>query len=301
MEYLQEGLHIGREIGDQWTVGLCLFQMGQVLQTSAAYGEARECYDESLSAFRALGDRHAEQMSLDHSGYLARMLGDYEQARHHHRESLSISQEKGDRLGTAGSLNNLGLVARDLGDYEGAERFLRQALALREEVGHQWSIAITLENLGDVALARGRLDEARRWYTESLDVGRAGETRRPTVPLRGLAEAHCAEGDHAQASHYLRDALQSAVSDPVPYLPELLMALVAASHLACRTGEKVWAAELLSYVVQHPASTARVRARAERLLGEMGRKLPPEAIETAGERYRDKPVGEVVETVLQSL
>jgi predicted ATPase/DNA-binding SARP family transcriptional activator/Tfp pilus assembly protein PilF len=300
-QILQESLAIGREIGDQWTVGLCLFQLGVVLQESGEYREAKHRYLESLAVHREHGDRQAEQMSLDYAGYVARMLGEYQEARQLHLESLAISREIGNRLGTAGSLENLGLVARDQGDYLGAERYLREALEIRAEVGHQWSIAVSLENLGDVALARGDYDEARRRFQEMLEVAGGDELPAPAEALAGLAEVSSAEGNYQQAALHFREALGQAADEPDENVSCVLKILAGAAQHAVRMGRNQDPAEWLAYVAGHSGSSARVRARAERLLEEVAVQLPPDTMAAARERSRERALSEVVEGVMQAL
>jgi len=301
-QQLKESLAISRESGDRWTVGLCLFQLGQVLERAGAHREAKQRYQESLAVFHDLGDRHMEQMTLDHTGYEARALGEYEDARQYHLESLAISREEGDRLGIAGSLDNLGLVACELGDYEEAEWYFQEGLAIRTEVGHRWAISVSLAHLGDVALAQGNTREARRRYRESLEAGRGVESLGwLAVSLKGLGEVCTAEGDFEQARQHFRDTLEQEMGGQAVSVPLLFEVLLGAAQLAGRMGKSQKSAEWLAYVAGHTASSVQMRERAKRILNDLASRLPPDAMAAARERSRDRTPAEVVQAVLQQL
>ncbi len=294
--YLQESLAIGREIGDRWTVGLCLFQMGQVAQGAGATREAKQYFLQSEEVFRELGDRCAEQMSLDYAGYVARELGEYEEARRCHLESLRISREEGDRLGTAGSLNNLGLVAYDVGDHDEAERFLQEGLAIREAVGNKWAISISLMHLGDVALARGHHREACRRYKESLKIGQ-GDLSLRSEAVKRLGELSLAEGDLQQARQHFRETLEPAMRGQLASVPWVLETLVGIAQLVASMGKHQESAAWLTFILDHDASGAETRKRAQRLLKEMASRLPPQSMAEARGSSRDWTLAGVLHSV----
>jgi predicted ATPase/DNA-binding SARP family transcriptional activator len=298
--FLRESLAIRSEIGDRWGMARSLFDLGRIAERHlGAHEEAKRLYQESLVLYRELGDRYAQHLSLDYTGYVARELGEYEQARQLHQQSLAVSREIGDSLGIAGSLGNLGLVARDLGDYEEATAYCQEALAIRLEVGHQFSTAVSHEHWGDLALALGDYEAAKRHFNSSLEVYEGHGYWGFVTPRRGLGQVYTALGDMEQAQEHYYTALKAATE--AAHVSLILEVLACMAQLAAKTGQNETAVELLAYVAQHHASTVQTRNRAERLLAELGSRLPPEAIAAAQERSKDKKLEEVVDGVLEEI
>src|SRR5690606_33142899 len=84
-------------------------------------------------------------------------------------------------------------------------------------------LAGPLEGLGEVTRNLGRPAEARTYYARALQIRehRLGASHPELVPaLRGLAEAHLAEGQNADAVPLAERALAICRSGPFPCLPE---------------------------------------------------------------------------------
>ena len=188
-------------------------------------------------------------------------------------------------------------MARDLGDYEEAGAYFQEGLAIRLEVGHRFSITVSLEHLGDLALALGDYEAAKRHYNSSLEVYEGHGYVGFVTPHRGLGEVCTSLGDMEQAKKHFYAALEAATeAAAVPVVPEVLVGM---AKLASKTGQNERAADLLAFVVQHPTSSLQTRKKAERLLAELGSRLPPEAIATAQERSKGKKLEEVTDQLLE--
>ena len=78
----RQGLAIGRDIRDQWTVMACLNNLGELYRAQSRYAEAEPLYKRSLSILeKALGPDHPDVATVlkDYAGFL-REVGKTEEA-----------------------------------------------------------------------------------------------------------------------------------------------------------------------------------------------------------------------------
>jgi predicted ATPase/DNA-binding SARP family transcriptional activator len=300
MRFAQEGLAFHQGRGDRWGIAFAEFSLGQLDQMAGARAEALEHYRRSLEMRRDLRDRWGISICLDYMGYVARELGNMQEARQLHLESLEVSRDIGDPLGIAGSLDNLGLIARDEGAYGEAERYFREGLGLRRQVGRIWDVAVSLRHMGDAALGQGDYEAAARWYTDSLHTYQGSPERFGIeAAVAGLGETSLAQGDTGEARRRFRTALRTAAL--AGDSSEMLKILVGISSLLVRTGHDEQAARVLAAVLHHPAGTWAMRARAERLLGELAARLPQETLALAQARGTGLDLDVIAEEVLEAL
>jgi hypothetical protein len=90
------------------------------------------------------------------------------------------------------------------GRVDEAERLHREALAAYEAVGSVEGVAFTHACLGFLATQRGDVGEALELHRRSLTEAALGSERRAmTLAVEGLAGAHAASGDGADAARLL--------------------------------------------------------------------------------------------------
>jgi predicted ATPase/class 3 adenylate cyclase len=204
---LEEGLAIGRQLGDQAGIATSLNYLGTVAMQQGDYAIARTHLEESLAIRRQIGDPVSIAVSLDDLGAVVIDQGDYAAARAVLEEGLAIRRQLRDQAGIAAVLNNLGMAAIRQGDYGTARSFLDESLRLCQEVGDKWLNAIALDTLGDLARAQGDHAQARSFYAESLTISRQlGDKAVVAYCLEGLAAVACAQGKHRRAARLLAAA-----------------------------------------------------------------------------------------------
>jgi tetratricopeptide (TPR) repeat protein len=194
----EEGLTLWQEIGDTWGIAYALTGLGHVARNQSDYGAARALVEESLRIRSERGDRWFIAINLGQLGTLAGIQGDYDEARSRWQECLAVLQELGCRHQISGSLLRLGLLARDQGDYEEARSRLQECLALAQELGDRSQICASLCSLGYVPYLEGDFSTARALLEESLPLAREIGQRR----VIGRNLTHLAEvvGDQGAAA-----------------------------------------------------------------------------------------------------
>lgn len=108
---------------------------GLLARVQGDYGTARTLLDEGLAIGRELGDWWGIAASLCIVGTVAYGQGDYSAARTLHEESLAIKKEPGDNLGIAASLDGLACHAAATDQGRRAARLWGAVERLREEIG----------------------------------------------------------------------------------------------------------------------------------------------------------------------
>ncbi len=260
----RQALTIAAEGGDRSSECTLLANLGLVAQQQGHYAEASARYAQALDACRESGDRWAEALALVNLGYVLHAQGDYAQAQAQYGASLQIAREIGDRQAESIALACLGLLSHHLSDGEAAQRHARQALRIAREIGERRVQAYALTRLGHALLQLERPAEAAEAYRQAAAI--RGELRQQDLAvesLAGLARAHLAAGDIAQALATVEGILGQLQSGALLGADEPLRI-----HLTCYRVLRVAA---------DPRAPA-VLAAAHRLLQELAARIDDEAL-----------------------
>ncbi len=282
-DLLLEGLALAREVGDRRAMALALNVLGILAALRGAFEEQERRFRESLALYQALGDRLKTAILLNNLAIAARIQNRYEEGERLCWESLALARELGYRRGEARALQNLALLAQTQGRYAEARRFHLQSLRAFRESGDRWGVALALGNLGDLAYRQGRYIQARCLLEESLRLRREmGDQWGTVLALNTLGGVLRAQGRFEEARAYLREAL--TLSRQIPSLSLTLDILTEWARLWAAEGDLERAAEVLTFILRHPAVEDDTRRRAAAFLEEVARSLPPAALEAARAR-----------------
>jgi len=191
-------------------------------------------------------------------------------------ESLSISREIGQQLWVTICLEFMGHISISRGRYEAAQSYLQEALNLANQLGNKNDVSYLLVGLGEAALGLGNLQAARNYLLEALEI-EALETTRVMVALIAMMGWGMLLKQEA----------------------ELLAAGVAAGHQALgKQEQQQQAVEILSLVLNHPATPHIYKEQAARLLAQLEADLPPEVVAAARERGQARTCDALLEEIL---
>ena len=199
---LEEGLVLGRDLGDEDSIGATLLVMGLVAQAQRDHDRAAGLFEESLSMSRRARHPPGVYTSLYLLASTAQSRGDFQQARALHEESLRLKREQGDAWSIAVSLFSLGTLARMQDDHARAWALYRESLALREELRDRDGIAACLRGLACLAGRRGEAERAARLFGAAEALWQAVGLVRPrdAGEERLLAETRSRLGEPAFAA-----------------------------------------------------------------------------------------------------
>jgi len=145
-----------------------LARAAELAYRQSDYSATVEYAEESLAIGREVGDKPGIASVLIKLANAATEAGDYVTASGYLEEALRIWQELDDKHGIARALISLGWAALRPGDYPLANARLEQALAISRELEDTRSIAFELSGLGEVALRQGDYTRATQLLEESL-------------------------------------------------------------------------------------------------------------------------------------
>jgi tetratricopeptide (TPR) repeat protein len=175
---LQEyALAAAREVGDRYSEGTALHQLGRVYWRLGRYDEALNCHQRSLEIARAVGDRAGEADRLNNIGSVYDIWGRNDEAVDRYEQALAIRREVGDRAGEGRTLGNIGVLYGKTSRHAEAIEYLSQALEIFREIRDRPSEGRTVGNIGLLYSMLGRYDDALRHHERALVIFRAVDDR----------------------------------------------------------------------------------------------------------------------------
>lgn len=247
---------------------------GAITRHLGAYDLAKQYLQESLVICRQVGDRYGLTVALNILGQIAYLQGEYAEARWFCQESLAVKREIGDQWGMTFSLTYLGTVAKALGDYEEAKRLFQESLAISDSIGDRRGQATSLNNVGDAVAALGEYQEARKLYQRSLTIfEEIGNQLGIITSLTNLGKVFCSLGELQLARQQFRRAVELALANRV--MPKVLDVFTGVAELWLEEGKQGQTLELLSLVVNHPASSRENQDKAAHWLSQLSAEISP--------------------------
>jgi predicted ATPase/Tfp pilus assembly protein PilF len=295
-QLLEPSLALARRTSQREEEALILDQLGMIETFGGDYRRAKEHYLESLSIYLEKEHHQGTARSYLYLGTIAYTLGEYQEARRLFRECLAVCRRIGDRSGIAAALKNLGGVAFEEEAYAEANALLLESLAIDRELANPMAIANSLQNLGCVSFRAGDHPRAEQYLQEGVSISRdLGFRRMEAFCLNELGNVHLAQRRLPKAAEHFRQALRIATE--INQTPMVLEILLGFAQIARESGETGRAAELMSLLLDHPASTRRTQERAELL----ARSLPG-LLSTPRERRHssadlDRSVSDLLENI----
>ncbi len=244
--FAEEALGIGREVGDERTVGRALDLIGWALM-SLEPGAAMPLLEESIAITRSLGDSWFLADALYGAGFLATLRGQLRAAPPLLEDALAVSRAAGNLLGVRESLTWLGLNETLQCRFAAAQGMLEQALAQSRSLGDPFFAMFDLGFLGFGRLRAGEWAAARALIEESIALGR--QMAHDYTPLMGwyLGLLEYALGELEPAEALMSEALPVARANN--YAPYAVSALLIAAAAQLARGEMAPAAAAVEEAV----------------------------------------------------
>jgi tetratricopeptide (TPR) repeat protein/predicted Ser/Thr protein kinase len=174
----QESLAIQRRLGQKRGVAASLNGMAQVYSLLGKPDAALASFNETLKVEQEMGAKKEAGNTLIDLANFYEDRGQHDQALKMYKESLEIQRDAGDETNQALCLNNIGNCHFSKGDYEDALTYYQQALQLREKLKVPNEIAETVHNLAETNVKLGQYDQALSQYLRALDLHRSASDKR---------------------------------------------------------------------------------------------------------------------------
>ena len=218
---------------------------------------------------------------------------------------LEIANEIDDKWLLALALFEASMCALRNEDYAEAGRLAESSLNLNQEIGNVIRSTLSLLALGHSSLARGEHEVASDCYTRILKISKETEF------LYGIEKSSKYLGmvalsidKIAEAEDYLLQSLR--ITNEIGLVRDKLNLFYEYARLLVAQGNSEQAAELLTLVLQHPAShqirlgEGRIRDSAKGLLVKLEDELPPEAYSAALKRGQELEMDDVANELVSS-
>jgi tetratricopeptide (TPR) repeat protein len=162
--WLEKGLELARESGDELRTAWALHGLGHALAEEGEPERARSLLEESMELFLRLGEHAPAGGRMTFLAYYAYRDGDLERAQSLLEDATEQYRLAGDETGVGGCIHSLGDLELARGNYaEALERF-REAQPLLVRSGSPFDLAYMAAAVAAVAAQAGRRDTAGRLW-----------------------------------------------------------------------------------------------------------------------------------------
>ena len=218
--------------------------------------QAKRLLETSLAHLRRVGDADSVLLALTHLAGAVGYIEGWPSAQPLNEEALQMARDTGDRSAQAHFLKNIGRSYRDQQDYPLAMQVGQEALQIAEEIGDQFEIAaIASSILGEVAILSGDYEAAATYVQRGLAIYEAMHYSFGISAARSrLGRIATAREAFDEARQWFLDAMRH--NHLVGMRRELLFSIFDMARLALAQGEQAQAAELLTFVLEHPLARA---------------------------------------------
>lgn len=222
--YLQEGLAIARQLGQQDQVALFLLNLGHLASNQAKNTEAQAYFEEGLAVARLAGSGERIGRLLAGLGFVLIQQGRYEQAQMYLREGLELAHQLEQQDQVSLLSLNLGMALSYTGNLAEAECHFQAGLEIARRLGQRSSICMLLTALGWFSDKEGSYTQAESYLQEGLVLARQlGEPQRTGYLLSNLGSVTYALGDYTRAETYLQEALNIATQIADDHLTSIIL------------------------------------------------------------------------------
>lgn len=160
--YLEECVHIYRELGDKIATGNALCWLAGSALRDDDHEKAQELLEEAINLSEEGGDLSTVARIHMYLSEIAERRGKLTRATALQEESLAMFRRISNKGGIADTLPRLaGLVAKQ-GKHEKAKILLAEATQLFIKTGTRWGIVSCLLNFSIMAIGKGQIDRATR-------------------------------------------------------------------------------------------------------------------------------------------
>ncbi|TAH54066.1 MAG: hypothetical protein EYC68_00975 [Chloroflexota bacterium] len=183
-------------------------------------------------------------------------------------ESLRVARAQGDPTMIAYAISSLTRHASQRARIAELEPLAREACELAKTSGNRFAVALALAQLAQLVWAKRDVAQAKQLCRESIAVCRAqGDDWWLSATLNQLGNFEMATGNLIEAEQNIREAIQVALRGG--FHTNALDALVSMATARAKADDTATALEIVSVVLQDPATKHRARTRAEKLRGEI--------------------------------
>jgi tetratricopeptide (TPR) repeat protein len=297
---LERSLEILRPLNEPHALVESLTYLGRVMEMTGNYDMALELYSEGLETATAIEDPWFKAVCCLFQVALMGLTHTMLKPEVTHKRLQSVVADSrliGDPRLIAFGLDFLSRSALRLGRYNEARAALEENVALNSSISFGWGLGTAYRALGKVAQAQDEHLQAVDIFRKSLDIfNELGGNWFIARVLAEMGESILTLGNETEARRIWRESLSIATN--IHATPVALEALAGFANLRAKQGDSEHALELLSIVLNHPASLQVTKNRASALWSELELQFTRTQIDAIQARVGDKSFDAFVQEFL---
>lgn len=205
---MQESEKIFRQLGDNKSLAIVLFNLGKVYNAMGRYDKSLPLFNESLRINRQLKNQQGIAVTLNLIGNAYAGLGQYDKPLAYYQEALGILRRINNQIELATTLRYIGDAYCDLMERDKALTYYNQALDILKRANSRFDLAIMYGNLGALYKELDQYDKALSCYDQSLRLGRQIDNSAiVATALNNIGNAYASLGKSGEALSNYRQAL----------------------------------------------------------------------------------------------
>jgi|GEM_PF-459740 len=183
--------------------------LGDMLKDSGQMTEAAKQFDAAFQAASFLKDDSAIEVAAGNLGSIYLSTCQFELAADWFTTALTIAQAT-HSANISFWLGSLGLAMSELGQYDKSVDWYRRAYLEAELAGDALTMSICKGSEGNVRFEQKQFDAAVQLYKEAKELAQPVDRRREGIWLGNLGVALSRQGDLAQATEFIGEAIELA-------------------------------------------------------------------------------------------
>lgn len=205
MDYAEESLKLGRDVGDRKSVVSGLVQVGEIQAHLNKNVQAHNNFEEAWERCQDIPDWHEVAGVAYHLGHSYWSRGDLAKATELFQECINISRKlDSSRLDSlrfeSWGVTALGNLLAEQEEYEQARVLLQRGRELKEKLGNRYSIAISISSLAYLESRQENLETALEFHNEALKIYKEiGAIIATFRKLRDIGVMHYNQGRYTEA------------------------------------------------------------------------------------------------------
>ncbi len=285
----QEALIELRALGDTFRISHALQTLSEISIYLGKVEVSLQASRESAQHYRLMGDRYNYAEGLTGLGLIFMFARQWEEADKAFRDSLPYIQDLGNLYSLNSKYSNWCLVKIFSGQYETVRTMAQSNLDLANQLDNTYAKLVINYVLGCGDLAQGQVEQAAVFLEKAATFANQRGNRAHWAWVVGTwCIALNRMGQARQAQELLVEALQIGVE--LHSYPSLSFALPAAAFMLANAGQVERAVELCALIDEHAmcGKTPWFEDVAGKSIKEMAASLPPEVVEAARQRGRQR-------------
>jgi predicted ATPase/transcriptional regulator with XRE-family HTH domain len=294
---LEESLEIAQEANDPEVLYYIYGNWGYLALVTGDISEASRLTTESLGCGKVLDSPWHIAIPISVLGIVAYQQEKFTEAQQQLTESLKLWRSVGDPRGLVFCMLYLGMTTLALGDIPATRIIVQESNQIAEANMDRWAHAFGLDMLGMVSLSQDQNEAALAYFSQSLTLSNEiGDQMFGTQTIVHMGQAHAALQYNEEAKRLFREAY--ATAQQAKWTPIILNALVSFTELQNRIPDETKLG-VATAVLSHPAITPHLRARCERMRGELLSSLTAGQIKVAESQAKEKSLEAWAQEILK--